>query len=1008
MLAANVGLLLLVSITIFIGILNYTPGTFLTGWDSLHPEFDILLNLKRVFFGVWRQEQGLGALVVHAHMSELPRILMLGLFSLILPLESLRYLSVFVPLIFGPPGVYFFLKLLIFKDENNLSKETSSFLGGLFYLLNLGTVQHFFVPFEMFVFFYSSLPWLLLLSTLYLIYGKKKFLVWHLVVTVLALPVSYAPTLWYAYLISVSLYYLGCVISFKSKNTLKKSLILLALTVLVNSFWLLPHFYQAFSQNRVAQAKINEMFSQNAFEHDTSYANFLDALLLKSFLFDWQKFERDGFGRLMEVWVNHTGNLFILFVGLVVSVLLLYGLVQSLRRKSVLRLPLVFFFAFSFVFLIHGVWPVFWLFSWVRENFELFREGYRFPWTKFSIMVIFCYSVFFSQAFYSLCRNIKNKLVKIYVLPIFLSLLLFVWVFPIFSGELISKSVRIKIPTQYFELYSWFKDQEPSTRIGVFPTASYWGWNYHKWGFQGAGFLWFGLPQSVLVRDFDRWSPNNENFYWEASYALDSENLLLFESVLEKYQVSWLIVDRSIINPSFPNYQNDEIDALFSSSVKLKKVWSLDFLDVYRVSLEVPIDKSVFSVQDLPQVYPVYSWDNLDEVYFDIGYYQSQSNLDYTRPFVYYPFRSLFTGKNQEDVEISIEESDKKFIFKSYLPSVYRGFKKTLVDIKVNEKGFAREEGLGPNISIKDGAIVVEVLKTDGYFAKSLNVAELENKDVEFNNSIQSCNNHKPQVKNQIILAQGKLFLRLWAKRVNNCSLVLNFSDLPHDLGYIISVEARNKKGRSPLIWVENSTLKKSDLEVYLPNKKDWDKYYLIMPPTKKDGLGYTIHIDNISVDQESVNDISQVTVNSLPYQFLKDLYIKTGSLVSTQSFSKLQVEHLNSSLYKVQGNLRGTLVLSQSFENGWKAYLINDKLQMLNDKWGLLAPIFGKEIKEHVLVNNWENGWVMNSDSVSDSDKSRKQVVIVFWPQYLEYLGFILAGGMIIYVIKFYKDEKN
>ncbi|MEK6847158.1 MAG: hypothetical protein AABY16_03260, partial [Nanoarchaeota archaeon] len=81
---------LLVLITILISFLNYTPGTFLTGWDTLHPEFNFAQQFSNILFGVFRTDQGLGAISAHSHMAELPRIILLWLFSFIFPLSFLR------------------------------------------------------------------------------------------------------------------------------------------------------------------------------------------------------------------------------------------------------------------------------------------------------------------------------------------------------------------------------------------------------------------------------------------------------------------------------------------------------------------------------------------------------------------------------------------------------------------------------------------------------------------------------------------------------------------------------------------------------------------------------------------------------------------------------------------------------------------------------------------------------------------------------------------------------
>jgi len=72
--------------------------------------------------------------------------------------------------------------------------------------------------------------------------------------------------------------------------------------------------------------------------------------------------------------------------------------------------------------------------------------------------------------------------------------------------------------------------------------------------------------------------------------------------------------------------------------------------------------------------------------------------------------------------------------------------------------------------------------------------------------------------------------------------------------------------------------------------------------------------------------------------------------------------------------------VLSQSFNSGWKAYGVN-KLNFVSE---IFPFAFGKEIKQHILVNNWENGWIL------EPKNDNRNIIIIYLPQYLEYLGFV------------------
>ncbi|MFC1625068.1 hypothetical protein ACFL15_01710, partial [Patescibacteria group bacterium] len=155
----------LVLVASFIAFKNYSFGTSLIGWDSLHPEFNFSLNFFRSLFGVWREEQGLGVLSAHSHMADLPRILILWVSSFLVQKELLRYLYISLCLILGPLGMYFFLGE-VFKKRPNF--KITSLLGGLFYLLNLITLQHSFVVFEMFLVCFAFLPWLFLFALRFL------------------------------------------------------------------------------------------------------------------------------------------------------------------------------------------------------------------------------------------------------------------------------------------------------------------------------------------------------------------------------------------------------------------------------------------------------------------------------------------------------------------------------------------------------------------------------------------------------------------------------------------------------------------------------------------------------------------------------------------------------------------------------------------------------------------------------------------------------------------------
>ena len=90
---------------------------------------------------------------------------------------------------------------------------------------------------------------------------------------------------------------------------------------------------------------------------------------------------------------------------------------------------------------------------------------------------------------------------------------------------------------------------------------------------------------------------------------------------------------------------------------------------------------------------------------------------------------------------------------------------------------------------------------------------------------------------------------------------------------------------------------------------------------------------------------------------------------------------------------ISGTSILSlqQSYHVGWNAYVINST----NLIQQALPFLFNNAKLKHVEVNNWTNGWEL--ENLRCVDKNTCQIAILFWPQYLEYIGFISVGGLFV-----------
>ena len=573
---------ILVLICVFVCFRNYTPGTYLTGWDTLHPEFNYQIYWKRILSGVWQSHQGLGSPASQAHASEIPRVLVIGVLDIFFATSFIRYLFAFLMLILGPLGVFYFLKRIIFRDSDDISSNLGSFLGGLFYLLNLGTLQHFNVPLEMFLVQYAFLGWIFLFLTRFYYEGRRKDLLWFVLITFLGAPQAHTPTLFYVYILSLFIYLVSLLVLGKfikrdeskmpAHGNLKRAFIVFSLSLLINSFWLLPNLYYGVVKGKeVPLSKIHHLFSEEAFLVNKKYGNIKDISILKGFLFDWGVYSGgNDYSPLLGYWSLHLKNPLVSVIGYFFSFLILLGAVISVIKKDVRAIPWILV-GFISVFFILNVNPPFGgIFVFFQENIPLFKELFRFPFTKFSIILMFVYAVFFGYSTSFLISIVKKSYLK---LPLFLTIFISIIFFslPAFKGYLINPAVRVEIPNRYFEMFDYFEKQDEYGRVLNLPIHSFWGWATYSWdkrglGYQGAGFLWFGIKQPLIDREFDRWNIANEQPYREISTAIYSQNEDLLQKYLEKYDIRWLIFDKSVLAPGLDEKVlfHNEIEKMFS------------------------------------------------------------------------------------------------------------------------------------------------------------------------------------------------------------------------------------------------------------------------------------------------------------------------------------------------------------------------------------------------------------------------------------------------------------
>lgn len=1005
----------LISIALFFT--NFKPGTFLVGWDNVMPELNFKANFTRNIFAVWQEYRGLGIEDGMAHAANLVHTIFMFFMSFILPQNVLRYFFHIFAHFLGGIGMYFLLKK--FGREEKLS-----FVGGLFYMFNLATIQMFFAPLEVFSTHFAALPWLVLTAINILKVKNKRNITLFFLTSLVATPQGFVPTVFIAYLI-VMLSIIGIELFKNGRKKIKEILIILAIIIATNAFWIFPFIHGVFTQSKVIKnAKINQMSSDEIYDKNKKRGTLTDILYLKGFMVD---IAENNFNEklvlIMKPWNDHTNQPVIFALESLFLSLVVIGLIKTFRDikeknlgDSAYFIPVFFI---SLIMLATDTPIISTINVTIRNILPLFGEAFRFPFTKFFVVYVFVYTIFLISGLEFFISKFSNLNIKKTSVLIF-SFLILIYSLPAFTGNFFYNIEKIKIPQQYFEVINYFKKEDKKARIMTLPQPSFWNWTYYKWGYRGSGFLWYGIEQPMLERPFDPWSNYNEQYFNEVFYALQSENKSLLFKLVKKYNISFILIDKEFSNSN--KIQNaDKLIAFISSIFPESEKVEFNKLTIFKLTQK----NNISIIKNIKGIGSKFNNEFIDQSTIENeNYYFDKDNWD-----EYYLFPSLFSNKTQKDTEYDILKSDDYLIFK---PKNKPEESDLMFDVNLKFNSFEKDEFYSPAvIELSNNNLVVRPLNILLVLGKTKYKVEIFKPiSIKVNNNIKTIKINDKLIdlnkKNKVLLFSSleniadiqyqngtnifnKVSLNFQENDIKIPSFSLTNGDISFEMegfpltnnliqenkfeiltpcpeeikdglsttseennsiilssqysascfnlflenisqqtGVVIRINSNNISGMNLKAIVDNPIQKSIIIDTKLDGS-DSEKNIIVPPTSPYLYSNYGLHLRNESHGKGlSINTIEKIEVSYIPYIWLKTIKLE----------QKNETEPKN--IY----------YLAQSYNPGWIAFA--------NGK-----------ILDHVLVNNWANGWLLNNETMNQLNNGT--IYIIFWPQYLEFAGFIL-----------------
>jgi hypothetical protein len=429
--------LFVISIIVFIVIgLNIHKDSFIFGLDNMSPFFNSQSIIDKVFSNNGSQ-----------FFAYFPMLFILPFFetlkALNIPLWLINQSYLFISLWLGVIGAGYLSKNVLskFKIEN----KYSFIFGSLFYLANLCTYWIFNQPNYFFVAAFASIPWLIEWGISIL--TKRKSNSFVIIFRIIALVLFFQTTINLVSTITYtfSILLIITALSFGEKLTKKDyrdfgiKIVMGIISILIlwqaglyisgNREFVISKLY-----NHYTSIQSNSM--TESITKDLQASGILKNTILNNIVFknSWVETHTGENVRLFQSFEYYSS--IIGLIGFLPFILAIYTLGIS-TKKDKLKISGLHFLIFIGLVLMSSTLIK------LTLNAPLIGEFFRWSASKFWPLLIFPILILATTALGKINKNLVYAIVAI---------LMFIYIFPIFKGELFSRELTVKLPNEYLEL----------------------------------------------------------------------------------------------------------------------------------------------------------------------------------------------------------------------------------------------------------------------------------------------------------------------------------------------------------------------------------------------------------------------------------------------------------------------------------------------------------------------------------------------------------------------------
>jgi len=556
------GLLIVVIILTHISLVSIRPNFYLAGWDNFSASLAPSLNLKRTVTATWREYRGLGV-PSDSEVADTFRQLFFILMPRFLNQRLLEQIYLLLCLNVGVLAMFYSGKKitkLIGREFSSHQTQLAGLIAAFFYLFNLNTLSTFYLPMLMYVSRFPLFP-LVILFWLHFLETPKVTgrLVFLFLLGNLFFSAAYVTATVFVTLVIM----LGLII-LANFTKLKRNLVLAAVFLLINCFWLLPFANYTLEKSSLIprastfieanEIQLNRLPDSFSWEKIlTFYPIFFYTRTTDIMRTTWQTLHPLVLEMDRNPWLSRSLLLLpgLAFLGMVL-------IFFKLRKTRLFWLPVL---ALITLILLRQEYPPFgFIYNYLGNKIPLYKIVFRFGGEKFNPLLLIACSLS-AALFTAFCcqQTGKKKILRLAKL-LFILPLLVVYFYPFrycFQRNLVSPLVYTQIPEAYFEIAETINQDPEYGRVLHLPENLNSYWKPYSWGYVGSTFLGFMLDKPLIEKTFLPASLENDHFInalFESvanaqsisnESALEENSRLLFK-LLAKTQVKYIIWDESI------------------------------------------------------------------------------------------------------------------------------------------------------------------------------------------------------------------------------------------------------------------------------------------------------------------------------------------------------------------------------------------------------------------------------------------------------------------------------